>query len=433
MTRQSDFYGWKLLAIFWLILFTNFAFPLYGASVVNTYMATDLHLDRSALGLAYGLFQWMVGLPAPLVAICVNRKGVRFTATMGCLVVAMGAVLMALVVHTTWQVYLVFSVIIGLGALAGGVLGAQSCIGQWFVKGKARAITLVHTGSGIGGFAAARVLDRVITHFGGDWRAGWWLMAGLSVFAAMLAFLFIKERPSVLGQLPDGAAATDSATLSIPAAARTFRGVHKTTEEWTFKDVFQSPAMWMILFASLGISAGYPMFLAHGVSHLKDLGFTPAQAASSISIVLLSLLGGQLVVVAWGDRIEPRLIWAAASLIFGAGMILALNGIGGLYAYAVCLGAGFGAAFSCLMTLPGNYFGAKAYASILGVIIAVGTTAGAAGPSLAGYIFDHFGSYTPAFYAVSGLCFAAAVLLLFATPPVRRSNTAVAQAGAEAF
>jgi len=156
MTPQTSFYGWKLLVVFWLILFTSFAFPLYGASVVNAYMATDLRMDRSALGLAYGLFQWMVGLPAPLVAILINKRGVRFTATLGCLIVLAGSLLMALAVRTTLEVNIVFSVIIGLGALAAGVLGAQSCIGQWFVKGKARAITLVHTGSGIGGFVAAR-------------------------------------------------------------------------------------------------------------------------------------------------------------------------------------------------------------------------------------------------------------------------------------
>jgi len=429
MTGQTTFYGWKLLVVFWLILFTSFAFPLYGASVVNAYMASDLHLGRSALGLAYGLFQWMVGLPAPLVAFCINRRGVRFTATLGCLIVMTGALLMALAVHTSLGVYVVFSVIIGLGALACGVLGAQSCIGQWFVKGKARAITLVHTGSGIGGFVAAPTLDRVIRHFGGNWRAGWWLMAALSVFGAALAVLFIRETPSDLGQFPDGRAPLD-APSPLSAGRALAKGVHKTTDDWTLRDVFQSPAIWLILFSSLGISAGYPLMLAHGVVHLKDLGYTASQAAFSISFMLFASLAGQLIVVLWGDRIEPRLIWSVASAVFGVGMVLALNagGKAGLYLYAVSLGAGFGASFSCLMTLPGNYFGRKAYASILGVMIAVGTTAGAAGPYLAGIVYDHYASYAPAFYSVAGLSFAAVTALLFATPPVRRTAPSLAPA-----
>ena len=99
MTQKAGFYGWKLLAVFWLIVFTNFAFPLYGASVINTYMAADLHMNRAALGAAYGFFQWMVGLPAPLVAICINKKGVRFTMLAGCLTVLAGALLMAFAVR----------------------------------------------------------------------------------------------------------------------------------------------------------------------------------------------------------------------------------------------------------------------------------------------------------------------------------------------
>jgi MFS family permease len=429
MTRPTDFYGWKLLAVFWLILFTSFAFPLYGASVVNAYMAADLRMDRSALGLAYGLFQWMVGLPAPLVALCINKRGVRFTATLGCLVVMTGSLLMALVVRTTLQVNLVFSVLIGLGALASGVLGAQSCIGQWFVKGKARAITLVHTGSGIGGFVAAPVLDRVIGHFGGSWRAGWWLMAGLALLGAALAAAFIKEKPADLGQFPDGDSA-EKTRMGEFLEGRLRKVVYKTTAAWSLRDVFQSQAIWLILFSSLGISAGYPLVLAHGVVHLKDLGYTASEAALSIAVMLLSSLAGQLVVVAWGDRIEPRWIWAVASAVFAVGMILALNasGAAGLYLYAICLGAGFGAAFSCLMTLPGNYYGATAYASILGVMIAVGTTAGAGGPYLAGKVYDHYGSYAPAFYSVAGLSLAAAIVLLFATPPVRRGLASLAPA-----
>lgn len=428
MTRQTEFYGWKLLAVFWVIIFTAFSFPLFGAaSVVNPVMARDLHLDRSALGLAYGLFQWMVGLPAPLVAICINKKGVRFTAALGCLIIVAGALLMVFVVRTSWQVDVVFSGVIGFGALCAGVLGAQSCIGQWFVKRKARAITLVHTGSAIGGFVAAPLLTFVIARFGGNWRAGWWVIAGLSLFAAVLAIVFIKEKPADLGQVPDGEAAAAQSPAASSAAAKS---VYKTPDDWTFGAAFRRPAIWLILFASLGISAGYPLFIAQGVDHLRDLGYSAPQAAFSISVMLISALAGQLIVILWGDLIEPRLIWAVASVVFGVGMMLALNakGTAGLYLCAICLGVGFGASFACLMTLPANYFGAKAYASILGVLIAVGTTAGFAGPYLGGIVYDRYSSYAYAFYSVAVLCFLAAVAALFATPPVRRDAPSLAPA-----
>jgi MFS family permease len=422
MAQRSEFYGWKLLAVFWLILFTNFAFPLYGASVINAYMAADLHMDRAALGAAYGLFQWMVGLPAPLVAICINKKGVRFTMALGCVGVMAGALLMAFAVRTTLEVNLVFGVLIGLSALSGGILGAQAGIGRWFVKHKARAITLVHTGSSLGGFVAAPVLNHVIAKFGGNWRAGWMLIAGLSLAASLLAFFFIKEDPADLGQVPDGASSAEAPP--VPTGFRTItHGVYKTTDTWTFGEVFRTPAIWMFLIAILGFSAGYPLFLAHGVVHLRDLGYSASAAAFSVSVMLLASLGGTLIFAGVADLVEPRFVWAAASVLFGVGMILALHasGAAGPYLYAICLGAGFGVSFSSMMALPANYYGTQAYAPIIAVVIAVGTTAGAAGPFAAGYIYDRFGSYEPAFYAVSALSFFAALLLLFAAPPIHKA------------
>ncbi len=118
--------------------------------------------------------------------------------------------------------------------------------------------------------------------------------------------------------------------------------------------------------------------------------------------MLLASLCGTLFFAGVADLVEPRFVWAAASVLFGVGMILALHasGAAGLYLYAICLGAGFGISFSSMMALPANYYGPRAYAPIVAVVIAVGTTAGAAGPFAAGYIYDRFGSYDLAFYAV---------------------------------
>ncbi|HXO88188.1 MAG TPA: MFS transporter [Candidatus Acidoferrales bacterium] len=426
MTRQSNFYGWKLLAIFWIILFANFAFPLYGASVVNTYMAEALHWDRTQLGLAYAIYQLMIGVPAPLIAILIVRKGVRFTAALGCSVVATGALLMSFVVHTSLQTDLVYGVMIGLGAMTGGVLVSQTAINRWFNRYKGLAITLVHTGGTFGGFVAARSLDKVIRISGGNWRAGWWLIAANSVICTLLALVFVRERPADLGQFPDGA--TEAAALSSQRAAK--ERVHKTNEDWTLMDALRTPAIWLILISLLGFSAGYPLYIAHGNAHLRDLGYTPAQAASSISIMLLSALFGTLVFAAVADRIEPRLVWAAGSMVFAAGMLLAMRASGGfgLYLYAILLGGSFGVCFSAMMVLPANYYGVKGYPPVISFMMVIGTTAGAVGATLAGMVFDHFHSYSPVFYFVASLSLVSALALLIMKPARKRTAPLVAAA-----
>jgi len=430
MTRQSDFYGWKLLAIFWIILFANFAFPLYGASVVNTYMAESLHWDRTQLGLAYAIYQLMIGVPAPLVAILIARKGVRFAAALGCWVVVSGALLMSSVVHTSFQTDLVYGVMIGLGAMTGGVLVAQTGINRWFSRYKGLAITLVHTGGTLGGFVAARVLDKVIRASGGNWRAGWWLMAGVSAICAVLAMLFVRERPADLGQFPDGATEQEAAGASVRSGAN--ERVHKTREDWTLLDALRTRAIWLILVSLLGFSAGYPLYIAHGNAHLRDLGYSPAEAASSISIMLLCAMFGTLFFATIADRIEPRLTWAVASVVFAAGMLLALHarGAAGLYLYAILLGGSFGVCFSAMMVLPANYYGVKGYPSVISFMMVVGTTAGFLGATLAGIVFDRFHSYTPVFYCVAALSVLAAVVLLV-MKPARKPAGSIAATAAE--
>jgi len=422
MTRQSQFYGWKLLAVFWFILFANFAFPLYGASVVNTYMAESLHWDRTQLGTAYAIYQLMIGVPAPLVAILIVKKGVRFSASLGCWVVVAGALLMSTIVHTSLQVDLVYGLMIGLGAMTGGVLVSQTAINHWFNRYKGLAITLVHTGGTFGGFVAARLLDKVIRASGGNWRAGWWMISGLSTFCALLAMLFVRERPADLGQFPDGAAAEDSATPPAGSGAR--ERVHKTSEQWTLLDAMRTPAIWLILISLLGFSAGYPLYIAHGNAHLRDLGYSPAQAASSISIMLLSALFGTLLFATIADRMEPRLTWAIASLVFAGGMLLAMHasGAAGLYLYAILLGGSFGVCFSAMMVLPANYYGVKGYPTVISFMMVIGTTAGALGARIAGMVFDRVHSYTPVFYCVAGLSVLASIVLLLMKPARKQAG-----------
>lgn len=178
-----------------------------------------------------------------------------------------------------------------------------------------------------------------------------------------------------------------------------------------------------MLVACLAFSPGFSVYLAHGVVHLKDLGYTPGEAAFSLSVMLAASLIGNVVVAAVGDHIEPRLIWAVASLMFGAGLLFLLKAAGpaGLWVNAILMGVGFGAYFPCIGTLPANYFGHKTYASVVGVLAAAGTISGAIGTYGAGYAYDHFGSYAPAFYGVAVLCLISFLILIALRPPVRKA------------
>jgi MFS family permease len=97
---NPKFYGWKLLATFWAMVFINLGFPNFGSPIINAAMLTDLHLDRQTLGWVFSTYLVMSGLPGPLVALSINRYGVRTTLLIGSALVITGALFMALVTRT---------------------------------------------------------------------------------------------------------------------------------------------------------------------------------------------------------------------------------------------------------------------------------------------------------------------------------------------
>lgn len=413
---ERGFYGWKLLAAFWVILFINLAFPAYGSSIINAYMVADLALDRRTLGLMVSVYMMMSGLPGPLVAMFVNRYGVRATLACGSGVLMLGALGMATFVDTGIEAVIVFGFLVGLGVVSGGALAAQTGTARWFIRRRALAISLILSAGGIGGFIAARALNSLISAFDGNWRAGWWLIAGMALVSIIVASLFVVEKPEDIGQLPDGDIAGE-----VDSAGKKASLVHITTEEWTFGEALRSPALWLLLFGSVGMSGGFTQAMAHAVVHLQDLGNTTDVAAKSFSILVVSTLIGKLMLGVFGDRVDPRYLWAIAVAVFGIGLLVLINATTALSLniYAVSIGFGFGGSLVCMMTVMSNYFGSKAYASIIGITLAVQTTVGALASFIAGDLYERQGGYTVAFTGTAILCFAGTVVLLLVKPPRR--------------
>jgi MFS family permease len=430
--QTKSFYGWKLLVVFWVIIVLNFTFPTFGTSVVNTYMAKAMHLNRKELGLAFSVFSLMAGLPGPLVARSINKFGIRFTLVVGTLLSSAGALLMALVVRTVFEAIVVFGIVVGAGVAMAGTIGPQVGMARWFRKKRARAISLLLTASGVGGCIAVSTLNWMIAR-SGDWRAAWWCMSAMSFVAAFVSALFVKESPAQMGQTPDDEPLADASASLDTRASRAGHGVYKTTEDWTLGEALKSPTLWLLIPTYLGFFMGFFIYIAHGVSHLEGLGYAPGEAAKSIFVILISSLIGQFTVAALGDRIEPRLLSAVAVCLYGAGTLLAIHAVTPaiMYSYAILMGSGFGAAFTCMATILSNYYGLKVYPALLGVTLPMGTILGAVGPVAAGYFYDRYGTYSQIFSIVAALCFISAVLYLLAKPPVRsspRARVAPAQA-----
>lgn len=416
------FYGWKLLAILWVVVFVNLAFPIYGSSVVNAVMMRDLGLDRQTLGLLFSLFTIMSGLPGPLVALCVDRFGIRRTLFAGSLLVSSGSILMATLVRSGLGAALAFGLLVGTGVAAGGMLGAQAGLARWFVRRRALALSIISTASGVGGFIAAPLLNRIIEAAGGDWRMGWWFIAALSLAAGLVALVFVKERPEDLGQRPDGEAAPGEPGRGGPGFRKLGRGaVHITSETWSVKEALGGFPYWVMMFCQMGMSCGYTVFLAHGVVHFQDLGHSRDAGAWAPSLMALAGLFAKGLVGVLGDRLDPRFIWAGFIGVFGVGQWLLVGADTQflLVAASSCMGIGFGGSVVCLAAVISNYYGIKPFAALAGVAVAVNTSLSSVTPSIAGWLYDSGRGYNGVFYTLAGWCLMGAAVLFALKPPAR--------------
>jgi len=414
---KHRFYGWTMLWALWGVMFLNLGFPAYGPAVINAAMAKSVGLPRETLGNMFSVYMIMSGLPGPLVAMSVNRSGVRKTLVLGSVFIILGSLLMATVVASGLGAMLCFGLLVGTGVATGSAMASQAGLARWFVRRRSLALSVLYSAGAIGGFVAAPLLNRLIQATG-TWRAGWWLVAALSLVAACIALVVVRERPEDVGQVADG--------FGPPAAdgqaAPDTRPVFVTRREWTFREAVRHPAYWLLLGSLIGGSGGYTLFLAHGVVHLQDLGHSAGVGAWAVGIMTVSGLIGKLILASFGDRIDPRYIFALFMAVFAVGLVVIVNAhaLWQVFLFATCIGIGFGGGLVCLMAVLSNYYGTRAFASLAGLAIAVNTTLSAIAPKVAGRLFDQGVGYGVNFYFLSAWCFAGALVLVFMRKPESR-------------
>jgi MFS family permease len=424
----APFYGWKLLGAFWLIACFNLAFPAYGSSVLNAAMASSLGFDRQTLGTMVAIYLAMSGLPGPLVAFGVNRIGVRWTLVIGSGLIVIGAVMLATVVSTGTLAIIAFGFFVGAGVATGAIIAAQAGVARWFMRRRALALSLLYSGGAIGGFVAPPLLTAVAAPGGLNWRFGWWVIAALAVVAAAIAILFVREHPADIGQAVDGVGLQPDASAAPRVASAHRVPAFVTRDEWSYREALRGPLFWMMIWPFIGVSAGFALFLAHGVVHLRDLGHSMQVGAWAVGTLTISGLAAKAILGALGDRIDPRFLWAVFCASFGVGLILLVDARApfAVTLAAICMGIGFGGGIVAMMATLSNYYGTRAFASLSGLAIAINTGICAIAPVLAGRMYDSGAGYALAFYAVAVWCIGGAVLLALLRRP-RHRNARIAE------
>jgi MFS family permease len=422
MDSSKKFYGWKLVAALWVIYLLNMGFPLYCAAVINSYMLPQIPMERSTFGLGYTLVNFFIGVPSLLIAAAVLRWGIRVTFLIGSGLILLGALWMAGVASVPWHYLLGFGVMIGSGIGFGSVVPLSTAITRWFRRYRGRAMAISFTAWGMAGFIGSPLINRLLEANGGNFRAGWHLIAGLAVVSAVVTYLFVKERPEDLGQTPDGL--QEGATVSPDRQGPSLI----TSHVWIPREAYRTNVYWMIYIGAIACQFPSFFFTAHGILHLRGAGISAADAAWAMGLYTMGGIAGRLTGGVLIDKIAARYAFMMGISFYIVGTFLALRiGPDGLWiaqGAAFLYGAGMGAAFICLSTMIGNFYGPAAFPKLYGTMIMLSAIVCSGAGVIGGKLFDLSQSYEPAFLLNLLICAAGLIALSFARmprprPPIR--------------
>ena len=146
-----------------------------------------------------------------------------------------------------------------------------------------------------------------------------------------------------------------------------------------------------------------------------------SRASVMYSLAIGLSVVGRFTIAALGDRIEPRILFAVGSLCVLTGGVLfwfvSPESIWIAYLFPLLAGFGFGAAYVCIPTITGNYWGPEAFPGVTGLFSPIAMRIQSSAAPLAGLLYDLQGTYLTVLLVSWMASFVGFVAILFCLPP----------------
>ena len=386
----------------------------------------EFHWPRSTISFAIGVNLLLYGLIGPFAAALIDRFGVRRTMTAALAVTAVGVALTP-VMQQSWQLVLLWGVVVGASC---GVIGnflAAFIAARWFRIRQGLVVGLLTAANAAGQLIFLPTMASIATH------AGWRVMsvvlaAAVAGFVPLIAVL-MRDRPEDLGLAPYGDSGGPR-PLAAPEGnplALAFRA---------FAEGARSRDFWLIAGSYFACGASTNGLIGtHLIPACIDHGLTEVAGAGLLAATgVFSFLGGTL--SGWlSDRWDNRLLLAWYYGLRGLSLLylpFAFDmSIYGLSLFTIFYGLDWIAGVPPTVRLLVRVAGVERTGIMVAWITVIHQAGGALAAYLAGVLRISFGTYLEAFLLAGLLCFAAALMALLVGSGGRRAEPArgVAPAG----
>ena len=410
------YYGWFVVGLCFLTTITS-AGVRSSPQVLILPLQEEFGWSRALIAMAISMNLLLFGVAAPISGYLIDRYGPRkvMLASLSLLIVGVSG---TIAMDQFWQFFLVWGVIVGVGAGGVGSVLTATVGNRWFVARRGLALGILGSASSTGQLIFLPFFMVMIAYSG--WRIGSMTLIVIAILLLPLIFLFMRDDPADVGLEPYGAGQPGAASAG---GATSLRGMSAKNATITARDVVGHPTFWLLcgsFFVCGGTANG--LIGTHLIPHEIEIGIPQVAAASLVGIMgALNIVGttfsGWMV-----DRVQPHKWLALVYALRGVSLLILpfVRDFSGLVVFAVIYGLDWFATVPPSMVITADTFGKQNIGKVYGWIFMSHQIGAAIMASAAGAIRDYVGDYNFAFLSAGVIAMIAAGLALQIKPTPKK-------------
>jgi MFS family permease len=401
--KEQEQEGWIIVAVLFTTLFLIWG-PINASSVFFLPVVKHFGWSRALFSLLAATAPLAAGFSSPAIGSLLDRYGERRIMIAGAAMVALS--FLALSRADSPAAFFVIFIVLGVGITGSTIIPTALVITNWFRERRGLALGIAFAGIPLGGTGVTIFASWIVQRSG--FRAGYLAMAiPIVVVVIPLLALFMRVAPGAEETRPaSGAPEAELSGLEV-------------------REALGSRSFWMIAVAEVFFATAGVGLRVHLVPFLTGIGYSPTLAAEILGAMFIFSAIGSSMMGALADRLGGRV---TLSLVFfaGAAGIAALLGASHLIAVgAFVVIFGLVRETHIVPIVITESLGAKRLGALLGLLALFTTFGFAAGPVIAGRIFDRTGSYTGALLLFVALAIIS-MLAMRATLPLAEEKARIA-------
>jgi predicted MFS family arabinose efflux permease len=404
-TRQTIHRAWWVAAVGFVAILGAAGFRAT-PGVLITPLQDEFGWSRGVISAAVSVNLLLYGLTAPFAAALMDRFGMRRVVAYALLLVSAGSGL-TVFINASWQLILLWGVLVGLGTGSMALVFVATITGRWFQAHRGVVTGILTAAGATGQLIFLPLLASLATHHG-------WRTAALTVTAASLAVVplvvwLMRDHPADVGLVALGAPPGTPVEKPAPvpgSARRALSVLRRSSRSGTF---------WLLVggFAICGASTN-GLIGTHFVPAAHDHGMPETTAASLLALVGLFDVVGTILSGWLTDRYDSRALLGGYYALRGLSLLvlpglIAATAHPSMLVFIIFYGLDWVATVPPTIALCRQHFGADG-PIVFGWVFASHQVGAAIAATGAGLVRDFSGDYNPAWIAAGILCLFAAVM-----------------------